>query len=301
MKNKYVKLLSGFELPMIGLDTSPYTNQIIVDKMLQEALRLGYRHFDTASAYCNEHYIGNFLNKLFKSGELKRNDVFISTKLKNSDHFSVDKALHDSLNDLQLSYIDCYYINWPVTYSKTEDGLIEHDGHGIPKTEPFRPVRTWLEMEKFTDCNKIHSLGLCHFGPHNYTQIKRYANTLPSILQIECHPLFLQNDLLDLCNDNGTAVFSNLPTINNINNCDFYHCNTVQHISEKYSMTPLQVIISFNCMRGLGVITQAQTIEELEKNITYKSIDPSDYDKLMQLNHEHRFIIPRFINDDCFY
>ncbi|KAM0688178.1 hypothetical protein COBT_000564 [Conglomerata obtusa] len=300
MKDKFIKLLSGYELPVIGLDMSLYTTQHEIDRMLTAALRLGYRHFDTASAYHNEIYIGKFFDEIFSAGELKRKDVFITTKLYNSDHFNVKNALHNSLKNLQLSYLDCYYINWPVTYSRTEDGFIKYDKHGIPQTEPFRPVRTWLEMERYTDCNKIKSLGCCHFGPYNYTQIKRYANTIPSVLQIECHPFLLQNELVDLCNDNGTGVFSIIPSYKRYEKYDLYHCCTIQKISEKYSMTPMQVILSFNCMRGLGVITQASTIEELEHNISFMSLDPIDFEKIMQLQQEHRFIVPSFFNDDCF-
>ena len=142
---KIVKLTNGFSMPTVGLGTLEITNK---DHIVMAVLEAGYRHLDTATDYANEAMIGEALQQIYAGG-VKREDLFITTKLWHSDFANVGEALKTSLKNLQLDYVDMYLIHWPLGFY----------------CEPKMPVhKVWPQMEDMVDKGLTRGIGVSNFN-----------------------------------------------------------------------------------------------------------------------------------------
>jgi alcohol dehydrogenase (NADP+) len=196
-------LESGAQVPGIGMGTfgSDRYGPDEVSAAVAGAIRLGYRLFDCASVYGNEDRIGRVFEEALQSGEVKRDELFITSKVWNDMHGKGDilLSLAKTLRDLRLEYVDAYFVHWPFPnyHAPGCDGDARN-----PNSVPFsadRFMRTWAEMEK------IHRLGLAkHICVSNMTERKLEevlprCNIKPALIEMELHPSFQQNALFDYC------------------------------------------------------------------------------------------------------
>jgi alcohol dehydrogenase (NADP+) len=202
-KVPYIKLSSGTKIPCIGMGTfgSDRYGPDEVSAAVGGAIRFGYRLFDCASVYGNEDLIGKVFDEAFKSGVVKREELFITSKVWNDMHAKGDVllSLAKTLRDLKLDYVDAYFVHWPFPnyHAPHCDGDARN-----PDSVPFSAdqfMRTWEEMEK------IHSLGLAkHICMSNMTIPKMDAvlnrcKVKPALIEMELHPAFQQSELFDYC------------------------------------------------------------------------------------------------------
>ncbi|OAY67997.1 NADP-dependent D-sorbitol-6-phosphate dehydrogenase, partial [Ananas comosus] len=157
-----ITLSSGFKMPIIGLGVWRMEGKSIRDLVLS-AINIGYRHFDCAADYQNESEVGEALAEAFQTGLVKREDLFITTKLWNSDHGHVSEACQDSLKKLQLDYLDLYLVHFPIATRHTgvgttgsaldEDGVLDIDTNISLET-------TWHAMEDLVSKGLVRSIGI---------------------------------------------------------------------------------------------------------------------------------------------
>ncbi|MGI6400992.1 MAG: aldo/keto reductase [Thermoguttaceae bacterium] len=185
------KLRDGHEIPCIGFGTWQTPDGDIATQAVKDALAAGYRHVDTASAYENEESVG----KGIKESGLKRDDIFLTTKLWNSDrgYESALSACQKSLERLDLEYIDLYLIHWPAN-DKTYDDPVK-----VNKD-------TWRAFEKLQKDGLVRSIGLSNFLEPHIKQLLDDAEILPAVDQIEIHPGFPQFDTIKYCKENDILV-----------------------------------------------------------------------------------------------
>jgi alcohol dehydrogenase (NADP+) len=203
VKVPLLTLASGAKIPSIGMGTfgSDHNSPGEVSAAVAGALRVGYRLFDCAAVYGNEENIGKVFAEAFASGLLRREDLFISSKVWNDMHGKGDVllALAKTLRDLQLEYVDAYFVHWPFPnfHAPGCDGDARN-----PASKPFSPeafMRVWGEMEK------IHRMGLAkHIGMSNMTIPKMEAvlplcEIKPALIEMEMHPAFQQRELFEYC------------------------------------------------------------------------------------------------------
>ncbi|KAF6148189.1 hypothetical protein GIB67_011964 [Kingdonia uniflora] len=203
----HIMLNSGHLMPLVALGTAtyPYVGPKVVKFAILNAIKLGYRHFDTALIYETEQPVGAAIAEAFQLGIIKsREELFITSKLWCSDCHQgrVLPALQMTLKNLQLDYLDLYLIHWPLS---SKPGKYEYP---IPKDEllPMDFKSVWEGMEECQGLGYTKSIGVCNFSSKKLEQLLSTANILPAVVQVEMNPLWQQRKLLELCKAKGINV-----------------------------------------------------------------------------------------------
>ncbi|CAF0857553.1 unnamed protein product [Rotaria sordida] len=189
------------QMPRLGLGTWRSEPGKVENIVFEAILNCGYRHIDCAWLYKNENEVGNGIRKALEQsqGKIKREDLFITTKLWNQHHQpeDVEWAIRDSLKNFQLDYIDLYLIHWPVAFknikenqwSQNQDKTIRYYAEGVTITD------TWKAMENLVDFKLVRSIGLSNFKQSEIDEIINIARIKPVVNQIELHPYLNQQEL----------------------------------------------------------------------------------------------------------
>jgi aldehyde reductase len=281
---EYVTLSNGNKMPIVGLGTWLAENDEELTAALDAALELGYRHIDTAWIYKNEAVIGKTLKKWIDSGKLKREELFIVTKL---PFFGIntgraEEFLNQSLKNLQLDYVDLYLIHVPfgVEYGGAANPIVIKDGAVVFDTSPESKLEeVWKVMEKFVAAGKVKSIGISNFEESQIERIVKVAKIQPSNLQVELHAYFQQTSLRALCSKYGISVtsYSSLGSQSqNRKDIKFEPLNLMDnpiviHIAEKLAKTPAQILLRFLVQQGIIVIPKSTNPLRLESN--FKILD----------------------------
>ncbi|WP_239738450.1 aldo/keto reductase [Mammaliicoccus sp. C-M14] len=260
-----VKLNNNVEIPELGLGVYKIEDAD-VERVIHTAIDVGYRAIDTAWFYKNEKALGEAL----KTVNIKREDLFITTKLWNDfqGYDATIKAFNDSLESLQLTYIDMYLIHWPCP----EDGLF---------------IETYKALETLYKEGKIKAIGVCNFKEHHLDQLLAETEVVPAVNQVEFHPLFNQKALQAYCESKGIKLMAWSPLMRGgewLNNAD------LQSIADQYNKTVAQVIIKWHLQQGRLVIPKSQNDNRIRENFDVFDFELSDEDlaKIDQLNTDER-------------
>lgn len=175
-----VSLNDGRLIPQLGLGVWQTRAGATCEAAVLTALEAGYRHIDTASMYGNEESVGAAIHK---SG-IPREQIFVTTKLWNSDHGNPERALETSLRKLQMDYVDLYLIHYPVR----------------------QRIQSWHALELLRERGKARSIGVSNFTINHLTELLRQTKTIPSVNQVEFHPYLYQRDLLEFCRRSGIVL-----------------------------------------------------------------------------------------------
>lgn len=196
-------LANGEQIPCIGMGTfgSDRFTPEQVSAAVAGAIRCGYRMFDCASVYGNEELIGNVFAQAFAEGAVKREELFITSKVWNDQHGKGDVLLAcaKSLKDLQLDAIDCYFVHWPFAnyHAPGCDGDARN-----PDSKPFsveRFMNTWRQMERLHDMGLVRHIGMSSMTIPKLEAVLPLCRVKPSLIEMELHPAFQQQELYDYC------------------------------------------------------------------------------------------------------
>jgi diketogulonate reductase-like aldo/keto reductase len=185
MINAKLALNDGREIPQLGLGVWRIPNGRKCERAVLAAFEAGYRHIDTASLYGNEESVGAAI----RASGITREEIFVTTKLWNSDHASPERALEASLRKLKLDYIDLYLIHYPV---------------------PQR-LASWDALEKLQMQGKARSIGVSNFTIRHLTELLTQTDNVPAVNQVEFHPYLYQRELLDFCVGRGIVIAAYSP------------------------------------------------------------------------------------------
>lgn len=245
-------LADGVEIPQLMFGTYLIPPDQTEASVLT-AFETGYRGIDTASVYRNEAGVG----KAIRASGLKREDVFVTTKLWNTDHGTSEAkaALDASLDRLGLDHVDLYLIHWPV-----------------PTMGAF--VDTWAALCELAEEGMFRSLGVSNFLPGHLDQVVAATGVTPSLNQIELHPRLPQGELAAYCTELGVAVQAWSPLAQGHVVGD----PTVTRLAAKYGRTPAQVVLRWHLDRGhllaCKTVSQARMAENM--NVFDFSLEPED-------------------------
>ncbi len=289
-----VKLASGYDMPVFSLGTWKAPAGV-TGKAVETAIKAGYRNIDTANDYNNEAEIGEAFKRCFDEGIVTRDELFVQSKLWNSNHRPdhVWPDLEQTLKDLQLDYVDMYMIHWPQAAPSTglqastrvngaiatnyrENPMFPLDDEGyycIDKDSHY--VETWQTMEKLVDQGYCKSIGISNFNKTQVEEVVANARIPVSLLQNECHVYLQQKDLVDLCNFRGIKFQAFSPLGSGDTNYASYSSPTgtiplndefIKSLAEKYGKTPAQVMLRWAVQRGTSVVSKSVTPERVVSN-----------------------------------
>lgn len=257
-------------MPVLGLGT--YKSQAgDVERAVMEAINVGYRHIDTAFFYQNEQDIGKAVQAKIQDGTVKREDLFITTKLWNNFHKqeSVVPACKKSLENLGLSYVDLYLIHWPFAFPEG-DNLMPEDANGALILSDTDYLETWKGMEECMNLGLAKSIGVSNFNIEQLTRLLAAAKVKPVNNQVEASVNVNQKPLIEFCTKNNITItaYSPLGQPGNrsgiSNNLD--HPKIVE-LSEKYKKTTAQIALRYVLQQGVAAIPKTVTPSRLKENM----------------------------------
>eukprot|EP00904_Undaria_pinnatifida_P001850 jgi/Undpi1/11666/HiC_scaffold_36.g13961.m1 len=259
-----VTLSCGTKMPRFGLGTwrSP-TGEVA--NAVQYALKEGYVHVDCAWCYFNQEEVGSALAASLKEKHIKREDLFVTTKLWNTFHRPalLQKNMETCLKDLGLDYVDHVQLHYsfamvPVDDEKT---LVPRHENGDAHLDSEVDLKdTWKAMEGFVTSGLAKSIGVSNFSKEELAYIMKEATIMPSVLQVEIHPYLNNKDLLDWCKENNIHVTAYAP-LGNVNPefASALEDPAIAEIASRLSKTPAQIIIRWHLQRGVTVIPKSVT------------------------------------------
>lgn len=290
-----IRLNNNSDIPALGFGTWRSDKDKVGDAV-KAAIGIGYRHIDCASIYGNEKEIGEALAYIIKEETVKREELFVTSKLWNTDHHpdNVEKACKQTLSDLKLEYLDLYLIHWGIAFESGGD--LEPVGEdGLVLTEPVSIEETWQAMESLVKKGLVKSIGVANFTTTMIVDLLSYAEIKPVVNQVEIHPYNTQSELVDYCHKKQIAItaYSPLGSIKSDENRPISD-SVVLAIAQKHKASPAQVLIKWSLQRGLAVIPKSINVSRIEENLNSVrfKLSEKDMEDVNGLNKNHRFVDP---------
>ena len=280
---KHLTFKNNDQMPILGLGTWK-SEPGEVYEAVRTAIKIGFRHIDCAAIYANEDEIGKAFQDAFSDGDVKREELWVTSKLWNSSHLKDDvrPALEKTLKDLQLDYLDLYLMHWPVAYKPGVGFAQTPDGFLTPEEAPI--TETWKAMESCFEAGLTKHIGVSNYNITKLKDIQGVASIAPEMNQIELHPFLPQQKLVDYCqsHDIHLTAYSPFgsPDRDNKKESDpnLFETPEVVSIAEAHGITPAQVLIGFAVKRGIAVIPKSVNANRLEQNFKASEVELSDAD-----------------------
>jgi D-xylose reductase len=313
-----LQLASGDRLPAVGLGLWKVEKSAAA-RTVEEAARIGYRHFDSAYDYGNEVDSGEGFRRVLSSGMCRREELWITSKLWNTYHAPehVRPALERSLQMLQLDYLDLFLIHFPISlafvpFERYPPNWLYEPESSTPHLKPARvPIAdTWRAMEDLVRAGLVRNIGVSNFGVSLLRDLLSYADIPPAVLQVEMHPYLTQEKLLRFCKESNIAVTAFSP----LGAASYYSIGMagegdsaleeamVRDIAQQHRRSPAQVLLRWGVQRGTVVIPKSTRMERLRENLAVFDFELTDDEMaaISGLNRNRRFNDPGVFCEKAF-
>lgn len=296
---KYRHTANGDRIPALGLGTWKAAPGE-VRGAVTEALRIGYRHIDCAPVYQNEAEVGQALHECLGSGAIKREDLWITSKLWNNAHLPdmVQPALEKTLTDLQCDYLDLYLIHWPVVFRPEK--ALARKAEDYLSLEEAPILDTWRAMEDCLRQGLVKHIGVCNFSVKKLAALLGQADIRPCMNQVEMHPCLQQQALLDFCAEQDVLVTAYAPlgsgdrikAMKKRDEPNLLSNPVICDIAERKHITAAQVLLAWALQRGTITIPKSVNPLRLQENLAAADLhlDDQDMAAIAMLDQGYRLV-----------
>lgn len=311
MSESELKLADGTTIPSVGLGLWKIERSQAAD-VTETALKLGYRHLDSACDYGNEAEAGEGIKRALDQGVCRRDELWVTSKLWNTYHAKehVRPALERTLADLKLDYLDLYLIHFPIAQRfvpfeeryPPEWFFDPNAPNPRIESDPVPISETWGAMEDLVESGLVKRIGVCNFGCSLLRDLLSYAKIRPSVLQVESHPYLTQETLLRYCQQENIVYTAFSPlgaqsyfSLGMADPSESLLNHTLIHeIAAGQRRTPAQVLLRWGIQRGTAVVPKSANERRLKENLQLFDFQLSEAEmrSISRLNRNRRFNDP---------
>jgi alcohol dehydrogenase (NADP+) len=276
------------QIPALGFGTL-IPDPAVTISASRDALLAGFRHFDCAERYGNEREVGIALNEGLASAGLSSEDIFVTTKLWNSNHRPdrVEPAFEASLARLQITYLDLYLIHTPYAFQpgdnydpRDKDGSVIYDRNTTL-------LDTWKALETLVDHGKCRAIGLSDITLEALKPIYKSARIKPAVVQVESHPYLPETELLQFCNDNGIVLLAFAPLGHGMKPGPLED-PIITSVAARVSKTPAQVLLAWAVQRGTALLTTPKSLARAKENFDITRLPQDAFDEINRIQTRQR-------------
>jgi len=278
------------EIPALGFGTS-LSDNTKTRNAVKAAVQMGFRHLDAAERYRNEAEVGAALKELFADGTVRREDLFVTTKLWNNNHRPerVKPALQASLNRLGLDAVDLYLVHTPFAF-KPGDDQDPRDPHGaVVYDDGVTLEETWAAMEALVDEGLTRAIGLSDIDAEGTRKIVNTARIKPAVVEVESHPYHPQWELHELCTTHGIILLA-FASLGHALEPRLLDDALIVSIARRLGKTPAQVLLAWGIQRGSAVLTSSVKPTRISENFDVTALPESAIQEINErLTTRYRF------------
>lgn len=299
----YLTFENGDKMPALGLGTWKSAKGEVYTAV-KTAIEIGYRHFDCALVYGNEQEIGQAFADAMKEGVVKREELWITSKLWNNSHEKqyILPSIKTTLKDLQLDYLDLYLIHWPVALKR--EVAYPQTGEDMLSLREIPLSETWAEMIVLKEMGLTRHIGVSNFSIKKLEEVTAATGVRPEVNQLELHPFLQQQKMLDFCQSKGIYLTGFCPLgsadrpANRIVEGEpkLFENPIIQELAESRGCTPAQIMLAWAVCRGTSVIPKSVHAHRLTENLAAADIELSaqEMETMRGLDLHYRYIKGNF-------
>lgn len=294
-----LKFSNNDVMPALGLGTWKSSPGEVKQAVIH-AIEIGFRHIDCAAIYKNEAEIGEAISTCIQNGVVKREDLWITSKLWNDAHKTNDvkAGVQSTLKDLGLDYLDLYLIHWPVAFKSGVEFPENPDAY-LPLSEV--PIEeTWKAMQELQKEGLVRHIGTSNFSKKKLQQLIEVGGQKPEMNQVELHPYLQQEQLINFCHSNDIHVTAYSP-LGSMDRPQVFkkegepiplENKTIVAMANANQISPAQVLIRWQLKRGIAVIPKSTNANRLKENFDTLTLELSNaqMDKIATLDQHKRII-----------
>ena len=289
LRHTEIPMNNGRSIPALGFGTLiPDPGDTL--RATRAALEAGFRNFDCSERYRNEEVVGEAIADVTREGRVRRDDLFIATKLWNNNHRPerVKPALEASLRKLRLDYVDLYLMHTPFAFRPGDDqDPRDENGKTIYDSGVSLP-ETWAAMERLVDEGKCRAIGLSDVGLEHLAEINQSARIRPAVVHVEAHPYLPQWELLAACSDAG-IVFQAFAVLGHSFEPRLLEDEVIKKVAASVGKTAAQVCIAWALQRGTAALTTSMKADHIRESLDVSPLPESAMEAIKGITTRYRF------------
>ena len=275
-------------IPALGFGTL-IPDPAVTISATRDALAAGFRHFDCAERYRNEREVGQALEEGRTAAGIAREDVFITTKLWNSNHRPerVEPAFNASMGRLRVKYLDLYLVHTPFAFQPGDDQDPRDQNGNVLYDKGVTLLDTWGAMESLIDHGKCRAVGLSDITLSELKPLYESARIKPAVVQVESHPYLPETELLEFCEEKGIVFLAFAPLGHGMTP-GLLEDPVISAVAARVGKTPAQVLLAWAVQRGTALLTTPKSAARAKENFDISPLPQSDLEEINRIQTRQR-------------